>query len=275
MANADQSTVAGFGREWAQFDQTELSDAELAAYYDSYFRIFPWESLPSDAVGFDLGCGSGRWANFVAPRVAKLHCIDASDEALDVARRSIRAGNCDFHLATVDSMPLPDGSMDFGYSLGVLHHVPDTAGAIRSCVDKLKPGAPLLLYLYYAFDGRPLWFRSLWRASDIGRQAVSRLPWSFKRRMTDAIALGVYWPLAKAALAAEKLGASVEQFPLSFYRRSSIYTMRTDALDRFGTRLEQRFTKVDIQRMMASAGLESIRFSDDGPYWCAIGHKRR
>lgn len=29
-------------------------------------------------IGFDLGCGSGRWAFFVAPKVAKLHCIDRS-----------------------------------------------------------------------------------------------------------------------------------------------------------------------------------------------------
>lgn len=42
------------------------------------------------------------------------------------------------------------------YFLGVLHHVPDTQAAIRSCVGLLKPGAPLLLYFYYAFDNRVL-----------------------------------------------------------------------------------------------------------------------
>lgn len=59
--------------------------------------------------------------------------------------------------------------------------------------------------------------------------------------------------------------------PLGFYRHLSFYTMRTDALDRFGTRLEQRFTRKQIQSMMESAGLINIRFSDDAPYWCAVG----
>ena len=68
--------------------------------------------------------------------------------------------NCEFHCASVDAIPLPDDSADFGYSLGVLHHVPDTQKGILECVRKLKPGAPFLLYLYYAFDNRPWWFRN-------------------------------------------------------------------------------------------------------------------
>ena len=37
--------------------------------------------------------------------------------------------------------------------------------------------------------------------------------------------------------------------------------MRTDARDRFGTPLEQRFTKSEIKKMMEEAGLEKIKFS--------------
>ena len=50
--------------------------------------------------------------------------------------------------------------------------------------------------------------------------------------------------------------------------------MRTDALDRFGTQLEQRFTKKQILEMMELAGLERINFSDAVPYWCAVGYKK-
>ena len=49
--------------------------------------------------------------------------------------------------------------------------------------------------------------------------------------------------------------------------------MRTDALDRFGTRLEKRFTKNQISKMMEEAGLENILFSDLKPYWHVVGYK--
>lgn len=273
--NIDHAVVADFGREWSSMDQSGVSAEELAAQFARYFAVFPWDELPPGAIGFDFGCGSGRWARFAAPRVGTLLCIDASSRALEVARRNLAGlSNCTFHEASPATIPLADGAADFCYSLGVLHHVPDTAAGIRSCAAKLKPGAPMLLYLYYALDNRPFWFRALWLASNGVRIVISRLPYPLKRAACETIAAVIYWPLSRFARLAEKLGAKVRNFPLNQYRHHSYYTLRTDALDRFGTRLEQRFSRAQITSMMAAAGLVDIRFSEGEPYWCAVGRKR-
>ena len=220
-----------------------------------------------------MGCGSGRWARLVASRVGKLNCIDPSS-ALDVAQRRLSDfNNVTCLRASVDAPGLPLESQDFGYSLGVLHHVPDTGAAIRSCVSLLKPGAPFLLYLYYSFDNRPLWFRAIWLMSDTIRKVICRLPPRLKHLVTDLIASVVYFPLARLSNALELLKIPVELIPLSLYRHLSFYTMRTDARDRFGTPLEQRFSRSEIESMMRDAGLVEIRFSDSWPYWCAVGLK--
>ena len=272
--NLDPKTVVSFGDEWSRFDQTGMKAEEIQKVFNEYFAMFPWESLPTDAEGFDMGCGSGRWARWVAPRVGLLNCIDPS-AAIEVARDNLaEVGNVKFLLGSVDEPGLKPGSQEFGYSLGVLHHVPDTAAAICSCVTLLKPGAPLLLYLYYAFDNRPAWFRGLWRVSDCFRRIVHRLPAGFKHGVTDAIAACVYWPLGGLSNVMEKLGFCVHGIPLSYYRNHSFYTMRTDARDRFGTPLEQRFKRVEIKKMMLAAGLVDIRFSEGAPYWCAVGIKK-
>ena len=263
--NIDTLTVSGFGDEWSAFDQSALPEAERSAMFDAYFAVFPFDALPADAEGFDLGCGSGRWAALMAPKVGLLHCIDPAEKALEVARKTVPGGH--FHLADAGSIPLPDGSQDFGYSLGVLHHVPDTRTALEACVRKLKPGAPFLLYLYYAFDNRPRWYRLLWKGSDLLRGGICRLPFALRKALTSGIALTLYWPLARISRA---FGPN---FPLHAYRDLSFYTMRTDALDRFGTRLEKRFTKNQIGEMMTGAGLIQIRFSDSVPYWTAVGFK--
>lgn len=273
--NIDPATVRGFGDEWQRFDQSALPERERQQLFDAYFKVFPWHLISTQSVGFDLGCGTGRWAMLAAPRVATLHCVDPS-AALEVARRNLHAhANCVFHQAGVDAMPLADASMDFGYSLGVLHHVPDTAAAIASCVRKLKPGAPLLLYLYYAFDNRPSWYRWIWRASEAGRFVISRSPHGLRYILSQLIAGVVYWPLARSARLIERMGGKVDAFPLSCYRTASFYTMRTDALDRFGTRLEQRFTRRQIQEMMVRAGLENVEFSAEAPFWCAVGYRKQ
>ena len=273
--NIDSKTVKDFGAEWSKFNQSELKRTELEEGFEQYFGIFPWESLPKDAVGFDMGCGSGRWAKLVAPRVGKLICIDASKEALEIAKINLGTeNNCEFSKASVDEIPLEEKSMDFGYSLGVLHHIPDTQLGIDACVNKLKKGSPFLVYLYYAFDNRATWFRLFWRVSDLIRKSVSNLPTSIKHLIAEVAAFAVYFPLARAALLLEKIGLDISAFPLAYYRNKSFYAMRTDSLDRFGTRLEHRFTRKQIEQMMLKAGLKNIKFSDDMPFWCAVGIKK-
>jgi len=272
--NMDAETVASFGDEWSRYDQSSMSYSEASEIFMAYFSIFPWDMLPSNPVGFDMGCGSGRWAKFVAPKVGRLNCIDPSS-ALDIARRNlIDFKNVEYIKASVSESGIPINSQDFGYSLGVLHHVPDTESAINSCVSILKSGAPLLVYLYYAFDNRGWVYRLLWRASDLVRRIICKLPSRFKHLVTDVIAAIVYFPLARLSLLLDKVGINAASIPLFYYRNHSFYTMRTDSRDRFGTPLEQRFTKQQIKSYMERSGLIDIKFSDNAPYWCAIGIKK-
>ena len=264
MPNADLRTVQQFGQEWKAFDQTGMAETEKAELFEQYFSLLDFSRRPGRVL--DFGCGSGRWAQMVAPRVGELVAADASAAALQVARKNVRAGNVRFIQATPDDLPYPDGYFDLIFSLGVLHHVPDTAAAIRSLEKKLRPGGTLLLYLYYGLENRPDWYRALWRASDLGRRGIRRLPFPLRRAVCEAIAVCVYWPLARLA----QCFPVPASWPLRFYAGRSFYTMRTDALDRFGTRLEKRFTRSQIAAMLDSAGLASVRFSESAPYWvCA------
>ena len=273
MKNQDKNTVEGFGDEWSRFDQSDLPEDEQQLLFDEYFSVFPWKDISIESVGFDLGCGTGRWAKSVAPKVKKLICIDPSN-AIDIAKKNLsNFDNCEFERATVDDISIDNNSMDFGYSLGVLHHVPDTEMGIKQCAEKLKKGAPLLLYLYYRFDNRPFWFRFIWSITDLLRKVISKMPYGLRYIFSQIIAVVVYFPLARTAFYLGKLNLNVSNFPLSSYKNLSFYTMRTDALDRFGTRLEQRFTRNEIKNMMENAGLENIKFSNSKPFWVAVGYK--
>ena len=271
--NIDEKVVADFGREWKHFNHKHLDDSVLDQSFRDYFDIFPIEKL-SGSEGFDMGCGSGRWAKYIVPKVNFLHCIDPSKEALDQAKSNLtNFKNCDFECSSVDTSILPDNSQDFGYSLGVLHHIPDTKEALRSCSVKLKSGAPFLLYLYYRFDNKPKWFRFVWKLSNYFRIYISNRPAKTRFFLSQLVAIFIYWPLTRISKLIEKIGFGVENFPLSYYRKYSFYSMRTDALDRFGTRLEHRFTKDEVKAMMIDAGLIDIIFSDSTPYWCAVGYR--
>jgi SAM-dependent methyltransferase len=196
--------------------------------------------------------------------------IEPSDQALVVAKRN--AVDCQFIRGAAGELPIKDCSFDFAYCLGVLHHTPEPLVGLTDTVRSLKPGAPLLVYLYYALDNRPAWFRLLWRASDAMRDRVSHLPFRLRYIISQLIAACVYLPLARLAALVERTGRDVDGFPLSAYRNRGFYLMRNDALDRFGTRLERRFTRSEVAELLDAAGLERVTV-DGPPYWCAVGYK--
>ena len=221
-----------------------------------------------------MGCGSGRWAKIFAPHVKKLNCIDASAQALDVARSTLsNFKNCEFFNFSVGDQVLKPGSQDFGYCLGVLHHIPDTKAGINSCVKLLKKNAPLLIYLYYSFENRPLWFKILWGISDLLRRLISKMPNFLKIFFSDLLSLIIYFPLSRFVLLLKKINLKIKNFPLYDYHDKTFYMLRTDSRDRFGTPLEQRFSKKQIKKMMEDAGLVKIKFRKSTPFWTAVGFK--
>ena len=147
MSDLEKNVVEDFGNEWKFYNQSHLNKNELQTLFYKYFHIFPFEKINSKSEGFDMGCGTGRWAKFIAPTVKTLNCIDPSIDALNVAKKNLKPyKNCNFLNESVFDFSLKDNSQDFGYSLGVLHHTNDANNGLKNCVKKLKR-EPLFLFI--------------------------------------------------------------------------------------------------------------------------------
>ncbi len=272
--NKNNKVISSFGKEWKKFDQSKLDKLELNKIFKDYFKIFPWKLIDKSSVGFDMGCGSGRWAKVVAPRVGLLNCIEPS-VAIEVAKKNLDQNkNIKFIKLKIEEINLKTDSQDFGYCLGVLHHTENTQKNLNKCVSLLKKNAPFLVYLYYKFDNRNFIYFLIWKFSDILRSIISQLPEIFKILISDLLAIIIYYPLAKISFILDKMNFNVKNLPLSYYKNLSFYTMRTDSRDRFGTSLEKRYTKKQITNMLKEAGLYKIKFSKNAPFWCAVGFKK-
>ena len=140
-----------------------------------------------------LGPNFLKYEYGVSEKVGLLYCIDPSS-ALEVAKKNLsKKKNCVFLKETVENLSIQDESMDFGYSLGVLHHVEDTFMGIKECVVKLKKNAPFLIYLYYSLDNKPRFYRNLWIISDLFRIIISKLPFFFRFYITQILCILIYF----------------------------------------------------------------------------------
>jgi SAM-dependent methyltransferase len=273
--NIDETTVRSFGEEWKAFH--EFDENELNRIGDQYFDIVTQAMYGKDKIVADFGCGTGRWTKYFAHKAGAIAAIDPSDAIFTAAAVLEKTDNALLYKASIDNLPFPDNYFDFGFSLGVLHHIPDTPMAMDACVKKIRPGGYFLVYLYYNFDNRGMLFRFIYKMSNLIRLVVSKLPGKLKRFTCNILAVILYVPFVGLCRFLRMIGVPDrirQKVPLQIYEGASFYIIRNDALDRFGTPLEQRFTKKEITVMMENAGLTEIVFSPHAPYWHAVGKKK-
>lgn len=249
-----------FGEEWKEFSEIlEEHKRDFSRYFDlvdvsgfSRFRVC------------DLGCGSGRWSHFLKDQCRELVLVDFS-EAIFVARRNLKdAGNALFFMGDLKRLPFRAQFADFLYCLGVLHHLPaDALAEVRA----LKTYAStLLVYLYYALDNRPIYFRGLLAAVTGLRNLVSKIRNPFFRlSFSWSVVVLVYLPLVGLGLALNPVGLASFVPLYEGYHGKSLQGIRQDVYDRFFTRIEQRFSRKQI--MALEDTFSKVTVSDHLPYW--------
>ena len=270
--NLDQGVIDSFGHEWATYDygETETSEALDAQFMAYCAPIDLTQFNPKTSLAGDFGAGSGRWSSRLTPYFSLVYALEPSDGANSVLKNKFSNDPKIVVLQeTVGSNSIPLASLDLGMSLGVLHHIPDTGLAIKDVSRRIKPGGVFLCYLYYSLENKPAYYKMIFKAVDGVRRVISVLPQRVKQLVTSLIAGLVYWPLARLSKVLNKLGIDTSNVPLHHYADMPFVMLANDALDRFGTTLEQRFSKAEITEMLrvADFDISTLKFSDKEPFW--------
>ena len=270
--NLDQGVIDSFGHEWATFDYGETDTSEaLDAQFLAYCTPLDLNLFdPKNSIAGDFGAGSGRWTSRLTPYFSLVYALEPSDGAIDVLKNKFsNEAKISVLQETVGANSIPLESLDLAMSLGVLHHIPDTGLAIKEVARRIKPGGVFLCYLYYNLENKPTFYKLIFKAVNVVRKAISGLPQRIKQIVTSAIAALIYWPLARFSKALSMFGINTSNIPLHHYADMPFVMLANDALDRFGTTLEQRFSKAEITEMLGAADFDvsTLKFSEIEPYW--------
>jgi 2-polyprenyl-3-methyl-5-hydroxy-6-metoxy-1,4-benzoquinol methylase len=276
--NADFRLIEEFGDEWQRFNFLDgKSNQDLDRQFKAYTSILDLNLFKNNkALVVDMGAGSGRWTERLLPYFSNIIAIEPSDKAVEILKKRFNGDSrVKIEKATVKHNSITDNSADLIISLGVLHHLPNTQEALVDCFRRIKPGGYLLCYLYYNLENKSVIYRTIFKLSNSLRKIISKLPKKIKVILCYLIALIIYWPIAKMSKIATKFRLDNSNFPLHHYANFPFVFMKNDALDRFGTRIENRFGKVEIEYMLEQAlfNTSTLKFSDSEPFYTFLIQK--
>ena len=273
VENIDAKVVEAFGEEWLKFNSFDEKTINTIAA--EYFDIITEQMVNENTYAIDIGCGTGRWSKYLSKRAGFVECVDPSQAIFAADVLLAGADNIRLSQASTESLPFPDETFDFAMSIGVLHHIPDTQKAMMDCVKKVKQGGYFYCYLYYSLDNRSPLYRLMFKSSNVLRLFVSKLPQGIKKVVCDILAVVLYMPWVLLARFFVGIGMRnfAKKIPLAAYENKTFFVIRNDSLDRFGTTLEQRFSKKEVIALMQNCGLSDIIVSPHTPYYHAVGKR--
>lgn len=140
FSDAEMGTREFFERVEAHRYQKEWHIPEAASFASTHgLRVL------------EIGCGLGTDGVQFAKAGADYTGIDLTEAAIDLARKNFKQRGLQgtFKVADAENLDFADNSFDIVYSHGVLHHTPDTAGAVREINRVLKPGGRAIVMLYH------------------------------------------------------------------------------------------------------------------------------
>ncbi|MBI2495601.1 MAG: methyltransferase domain-containing protein [Candidatus Omnitrophica bacterium] len=258
---AERRTLKSYSYQWRTFKQ-------MLPHWEQIFRdsIHPIDpAFFRGKVGLDAGCGFGRSLHYAATYGAEVIGMDLS-EAVEAARENTRQLPT-IHLIQGDIFhpPIADHSLDFVYSIGVLHHLPKPKQGLLRLTHLVRPGSPIFIWMYSRGRGRQIAFLTLLRA------LTTRLPY----RLLHGVSLGCAalqwgcWILPYRLLNRFALTRPLAQrLPFTFHARYPFSVLHTDWFDGLSVPLQEYYRREEVEAWLHEAELERITMD---PAWGQVG----
>jgi len=266
---AKRRTAASFGYEWRHFADLR---PEWERNFLAYMAPHGHEFFPGKLV-LDAGSGAGRHAYYAARDGADVVAVDLGP-AIDVTRRNTAdLANILAVQADLYDLPFADGTFDFAYSIGVLHHLPDPEAAFRQLLRVVRPGGEVGIYVYWRHEHGVR--GALLRLVTAARRVTTRLPHPVLHLLSypiAAVATALFvWP-ARLLARIPPLREVALRLPLAGYMHYPFIVCVNDQFDRFSAPLERRYTEAEVRAWLGREGLEDVHvLANYG--WVAGGRK--
>jgi SAM-dependent methyltransferase len=264
-ARLPERTVADFGEQWTRYTDNSGWYGSVGLLEDVFGPLVDLRDVAGRRVA-DLGSGTGRIVHMLLEAgAAHVTAIEPSDAFPVLQANTAQWGDRVRCLRLPgDALP-PDADVDWVFSIGVLHHVPDPRPIVRAAFRALRPGGTMAVWLY-GREGNGLYLGLVGPL----RAVTTRLPHAVLAAVSTVltVALGVY--VAACRVLPLPLGDYMRRViaRLSFAKRYLV------VYDQLNPAYARYYTSDEARALLADAGFVDVRlYHRHGYSWAVTGRK--
>jgi len=260
----ENKTIKDFGRQWSIFRGNEGFYGSMELFSDILHPFLNADEIRDCRVA-EIGSGTGRIVNMVLEAGAKYVVALEPSDAFEVLCRNIKQPekvNC--LKMTGDQLPA-DGNLDYIFSIGVLHHIPDPKPVIEAAFRAIRPGGRFLVWLY-GKEGNAFYLTMVM----LLRVLTKRLP----HFALSALVRVLCWPLLFYMKLCRKLSLPLQEYMVTVFEKMSPEKRRLIIYDQLNPSYSKYYTRREAEKLLIDGKFENVRTHHRHGYsWTVIGTK--
>lgn len=259
-----QQTIADFGEQWQAFADIDTGYYGERILFEDILSPFVTAADVAGCKVADIGSGTGRIVRMLAAaEPEKIIAVEPS-AAFDVLVRNTLdlAGLVEYLNIPGDELPA-FGDLDWVFSIGVIHHIPDPDPTLRSAYQALKPGGQVVVWLY-GREGNGLYLRLVQPVRTVTR----RLPSS----VLQALSWLLWLPLSVYVLLCRWLPLPLRSYAREHLSKLTHRQLVATIYDQLNPAYAKYYTQAEAVDLLARAGFADIRTRHRHGYsWTVCG----
>ncbi|MBU0964838.1 MAG: class I SAM-dependent methyltransferase [Proteobacteria bacterium] len=259
-----KKTISDFGDQWNNFQKNEGYYGSSELFQDLFSSLIPPSELKDLRVA-DIGSGTGRIVNMLLDVGCRHVVAIEPSNAFNVLKKNVANRQDRVTCLNVTGENIPFEDLDFIFSAGVLHHIPEPRPVVDAAFQALRPGGKIAVWLY-GKEGNRLYlavFQPL-------RMLTTKLPHYF------LVALcWIMYPILFAYISACKIiPLPMKNYMLSHLDRLSVSNQILTIYDQLNPAYAKYYSRQEVVALLEESGFADIKlYHRHGYSWSATGIK--
>jgi len=262
--DTESQTIRDFGKQWLHYRDINGFFGSLELFSDMIYPFLKPDDIKDCNVA-EIGSGSGRIVNMLLRAGAKhVTAVDPS-EGFEVLCRNIEQPEKVTCLKITGEQLPSYGNLDYVFSIGVIHHIPDPKPVVEAAFRALRPGGHFLVWIY-GKEGNGLYLTFI----NPLRFLTKRMP----HFLLVALAEMMYWPSAVYTNLCHRFPLPLRGYFLSVFGKMSPSKQRLIIYDQLSPFYAKYYTRSEAEKLLLDGKFEKVRIHHRHGYsWTLIGTK--